>query len=127
MRFLANENVSGSTVDALRERGHDVVWVRTEAPGSSDQEVLARAQTERRVIITFDTDFGELAYRWGLPAESGIVLFRFTAQSSRAEARIAVAALESRNDWVGHFAVVERYRIRMRPMPSCGAADDATW
>jgi hypothetical protein len=32
-------------------------------------------------------------------------------------ARAAVAALESRTDWAGHFAVVEDHRIRMTPLP----------
>jgi hypothetical protein len=30
---------------------------------------------------------------------------------------VAVAALESRTDWTGHFAVVEDERIRMTPLP----------
>jgi hypothetical protein len=33
MRILANENVPGDAVDALRIHGHDVVWIRTAAPG----------------------------------------------------------------------------------------------
>ena len=82
MRILANENFPEDAVVALRKAGHDVAWIRTEAPGSSDREVLRRAQTEGRVLITFDKDFGELAFRAGLPASSGIVLFRISALSS---------------------------------------------
>jgi predicted nuclease of predicted toxin-antitoxin system len=62
MHILAHENFPGDTVAVLRQRGHDVVWVRTEAPGSSDQEVLERAQAEDRIVATFDKDFGELAF-----------------------------------------------------------------
>jgi len=102
-------------VTALRQHGHDVVWVRTDAPGSSDVEILARAQREERIVVTFDKDFGELAFRSGLPALSGIVLFRISAPSSAYVARVTIAALESRNDWAGHFAVVEDRRIRMTP------------
>lgn len=76
MRFLANENFPGDAVTALRGGGHDVAWVRTEAPGEPDQEVLARAQREKRILLTFDKDFGELAWHASLPAECGIVLFR---------------------------------------------------
>ncbi len=46
-----------------------------------------------------------------------IVLFRISAPSSAHVTRTAVAALESRSDWVGHFAVVEDTRIRMTPLP----------
>ena len=41
MRFLANENFPGDAVAALLAMGHDVVWVRTAAPGSKDEDVLA--------------------------------------------------------------------------------------
>ena len=87
MRILANENFPEDAVVALRKAGHDVAWIRTEAPGSSDREVLRRAQTEGRVLITFDKDFGELAFRAELPASSGIVLFRISAPSSSHIAR----------------------------------------
>lgn len=54
MRILANENFPADAVTALHEAGHDVVWMRTAAPGSSDQAVLRHAQSEERVLITFD-------------------------------------------------------------------------
>lgn len=117
MRILANENVPGEAVEALRQRGHDVTWIRSDAPGSSDQQVLQRAQAEGRLLITFDKDFGALAFRLGLPASSGIVLFRIRAPSPSHVARVAVAALETRPDWSRHFSVVEEYRIRMTPFP----------
>lgn len=118
MLILANENIPEEAVLLLRQRGHDVAWVRTDAPGSSDPEVLERARSESRVLITFDKDFGELAFRARLPASSGIVLFRISTPSSTHVARAAAAALDSRTDWSGHFAVVEDDRIRMTPLPA---------
>ena len=47
MRFLANENFPGEAVEELRALGHDVLWVRTDAPGSSDEAVLATALISR--------------------------------------------------------------------------------
>lgn len=125
LRLLANENFPRAAVDALRERGHDVGWVRTDAPGSSDREVLRRAVAEIRVLITFDKDFGELAFREGLSAVSGVVLFRIAPQSPSHVAQRAVAVLESRDDWAGHFSVVEADRVRTTPLPSAtnGAPD----
>lgn len=117
MRILANENFPEDAVVALRQAGHNVAWIRSDAPGSTDQEVLLRAQAEDRLLITFDKDFGELAFRAGLPASSGIVLFRISAPSSTHVARAAVAAIGGRTDWSGHFSVVEDKRIRMTPLP----------
>ena len=37
MRFLANENFPGDAVVGLKAAGHDIVWVRTTAPGRQGQ------------------------------------------------------------------------------------------
>ncbi len=63
MRLLADENIPGDVVAALRLAGHDV---------------LARAQEERRILLRFDKDFGELAWRERPPAACGVVLFRLS-------------------------------------------------
>jgi predicted nuclease of predicted toxin-antitoxin system len=74
MRFLANENFPLDAVEVLGQNGHDVLWIRVESPGISDREVLSRAQAENRILLTFDQDFGELAFRSRLPASVGIIL-----------------------------------------------------
>ncbi|MGH8644726.1 MAG: DUF5615 family PIN-like protein [Gammaproteobacteria bacterium] len=43
--------------------------------------MLARAVRENRILLTFDKDFGEIAWGAGLPASCGIVLFRFPMPS----------------------------------------------
>ena len=68
-------------------------------------------------MVTFDKDFGELAFRLKQPVDHGVILFRIVQTSSARIARVAVAALESRGDWAGHFSVVEKDRIRMTPFP----------
>lgn len=68
------------------------------------------------MLITADKDFGELAFRSGLSAASGIILLRARG-SSQARTAAVVAAVEGRDDWAGHFAVVENDRIRMTPLP----------
>ena len=40
MRFLANENVPASAVDALRRLGCEIAWVRADAPGATDDRAL---------------------------------------------------------------------------------------
>jgi predicted nuclease of predicted toxin-antitoxin system len=106
MRLLANENFPLDAVEALRADGHDVVWVREEAPGSNDEQVLHRAQQDERILITFDKDFGELAFRSKLPATSGVILFRISSLSSQYIAQVAVQAIASRTDWAGQFSVI---------------------
>ena len=118
MRILANENFSGFVVDALRQAGHDVTWIRTDMPGVSDQAVLKHAMAEERVLVTFDKDFGELAYRSRLPATCGVILFRMSVADIVVAASVIVRTIDSRDDWSGHFSVVEENRVRVRPLPS---------
>jgi predicted nuclease of predicted toxin-antitoxin system len=114
MRFLANENFPLDAVEALRQDGHDVTWIRSEFPGISDPEVLSLAQAEERILLTFDKDFGELAFRSNLPVTVGIVLFRIKAPSGAVVAEKVTRAIAMRDDWYGHFSVVEDDKMRMR-------------
>jgi predicted nuclease of predicted toxin-antitoxin system len=66
MRIVANENVSATVIARLRADGHDVLSVKETMRGRGDPAILARAQTEERLVVTHDKDFGELAFRFGL-------------------------------------------------------------
>lgn len=121
MTFLADENFPRPAVEALRRAGLDVLWIAESKPGAPDDEVLALSVSTSRVLLTFDKDFGELAYRQRLPAHCGIVLFRLTPQSPDEAASLTVAAIRSQESWAGHFSVITRQRIRMRRLPSRGS------
>jgi len=118
MRILADENFPALSVQELEKLGHDVLWVRTVMPGAGDDAILARAQTEERLLVTLDKDFGELAFGRQLPADCGVVLFRIKMTDAKAAAAKMARVLNSRSDWIGNFAVVEDDRIRMRPLAS---------
>jgi predicted nuclease of predicted toxin-antitoxin system len=117
MRFLADQNFPRRAIVALRAIGHDVAWIEEESPGASDETILARAQAERRILLTFDKDFGELAYQAGLPATCRIVLFRLPLRRTRQGSAWLAPIIDARNDWSGRFSVVEPGRIRTRILP----------
>lgn len=114
MRFLANENFPAAAVTALTTAGHDVIWVRASAPGTSDADVLAWAGREQRILLTFDKDFGELAGRSTLPAACGVVLFRTPMPRPGDAGQQLAGVIAARDDWAGHFSVIEPGRVRMR-------------
>jgi hypothetical protein len=58
-------------------------------------------------VLTFDKDFGELAFCFNLPVSCGIVLFRIPLLSVDYVTDIIIEVIESRSDWAGHFSVVE--------------------
>jgi len=120
MKFMMNENISGTVIRTLRQRGHDVRSVKEPMRAAPDEEVLRCAQAEQRVLVTHDKGFGELAFRFGLPASCGVILFRLSGADPGADNRRVLEALETREDWAGHFAVVTDDRTRMRPMPLTG-------
>ena len=117
MRILADENISGKLVEELRQRGHDVTWVRTDAPASSDEAIVEWACAEQRVILTSDKDFGELAFRHRLPTYCGVILLRLSNLPPHRYVSKAVSAIEGQSDWSGHFAVITDRRVRIRPLP----------
>ena len=117
MRLIANENVPLSSVQLLREAGHDVLAVIEGMPGASDQEVLRKAAEEGRVLLTFDRDYGRLIYRERSLCPLGVVYFRFIPATpeepaERFQSLIAVQGLRL----TGRFTVVERGRARQRPL-----------
>jgi predicted nuclease of predicted toxin-antitoxin system len=116
MRILADENVAGHTVEALGRTGHDVTWVRTDNPGMPDDSVLELAVTDNRIVLTFDKDFGELVFRVGLAAPPAVILVRVPGTDAEATTETIVRTLDSREDWAGHFSVIEPDRVRMTPL-----------
>jgi hypothetical protein len=116
MRFLADENFPAASVRALQDAGHDVVWIGTVAPGSSDVEVLARTASEGRVLLTFDKDFGELARSAALPPVCGVLLFRIAMPRPGDVGDRLAGLVAAREDWAGHFSVIEPGRVRMRAL-----------
>ena len=117
MRICASENIPEDCVSRLRQSGHDVSWIRETAPGSADSDVLARALAEDRLLTTFDKDFGELVFRRGAKASHGIVLFRIARPTAAALAERVTVVLASRDDWRGHFSVVDDLTVRVRRLP----------
>jgi predicted nuclease of predicted toxin-antitoxin system len=124
MRIVADENVSASLIERLRVDGHDVLSVKESMRGQQDPSILARAQTEERLVVTHDKDFGEFAFRFGLTASCGVILLRLAGDSPERDNRRAAEAILSRTDWAGHFSVVTDDRIRMRPLPSAPVRRD---
>lgn len=68
MRLFLDAHISGPRIaEHLRELGHDVRAADEERQldGLADEELLALASAEERMLITFDVkDFPEIARRW---------------------------------------------------------------
>ena len=116
-RFLANENISRTTVEILRENGHDVKWVAESIPSIDDERVLLLACGEQRIIITFDSDYGELIYRDKNSPPPGVIYLRLKSDDPALPARLILKYLAiSPGSFDRTFAVLNETELRVRPL-----------
>jgi predicted nuclease of predicted toxin-antitoxin system len=72
MRFLIDRCAGRLLADWLRTQGHDVVESRELGPDPGDRALLNWAAQKNRILVTIDTDFGELIYLENL-SHAGLV------------------------------------------------------
>ena len=119
MRFLADMGVSYSVVLHLRKQAHDVVHLRDEGlQRSADEDVVARAADERRIVLTFDLDFAELAFNRRSTFPS-VVIYRLTDQRPQRQIERLMAALLVAKQALetGAIVIVDDTRVRIRELP----------
>lgn len=120
MRFLADMGVSMSVVDWLRTQQHDVVHLREEGlQRLPNGLIFAKAHSERRTVITFDLDFGEILAS-SKDSQTSVVLFRLNNTASQFVIQRLAAVLGEAQEALeqGAIVVVEdgRYRVRRLPL-----------
>ena len=114
MRFLIDESSDGRVAAYLRGLGHDATAVAGDhQPGLPDPEVLALAWRERRILITDDSDFGELVFRHNRP-HSGVIYFRLDTTTLAVRHDRLTYVLEHYAHRLDQFIVVTRERMRLR-------------
>ena len=95
MRFLLDENISKDAAMALRNEGHDVVWIpETPLRGSDDDLLWLVSLQERRVFVTADLGFPR-----GRPRPPAMILLRgFDRVSTTTEARFLLDTVRELGD-----------------------------
>ncbi len=113
MRVLLDTCVWGGAKAGVAAGGHDVVWGGDWAEDPGDEEILARAHAEGRVLLTLDKDFGELAVVRGLPHHGIVRLVDFAARR-QAEVCLWVLRRYGAELAQGALITVEPGRVRVR-------------
>jgi len=115
MKFLADANTPGLLVETLTSSDHEVFWAYS-VPRTPDVDLIEQAGRERRVVITFDKDFGELVFRRGHSV--GVVLIRLRERSMQEAVVLVMDLVNSEGDNLHRlFCVIENTRIRKTPLP----------
>jgi predicted nuclease of predicted toxin-antitoxin system len=80
--------------------------------------VLKIAKDEDRILITFDSDYGELVYFAGYAAPLGIIYLRINPKTPEEPAELIKSLIAvDESILVGSFLVLERDSIRRRMIP----------
>ncbi|MCY4653438.1 MAG: DUF5615 family PIN-like protein [Dehalococcoidia bacterium] len=67
MRFLVDRCAGRRLAEWLRDAGHDIIEARLLGPDPGDRVLLELAAADNRILVTIDTDFGELIHLHGIP------------------------------------------------------------
>ncbi len=113
-KILADENIPRTAIQTLRSSGYDVLSIWEVNPGMSDEQVVQFSIREKRIIITFDKDFGRIALT--NPDIPGVMLLRIPPANSEYITNRIISALESVGNPYGKLIVVRRKTIRIIPL-----------
>lgn len=119
MRFLLDECLSARLAGLLREAGHDCVHAGDRGLlGAPDETVLAAAVAESRVLVSMDTDFGELL-AISNAAPPSVILFRRVGRTAEDHAAVLLLNIEdiAEDLEAGAIAVITNSQIRVRRSP----------
>lgn len=116
MRLLVNENIHADLVTYLRDRQCDVTYVAEHFASLDDKSLLQLAETQERVIVTDDKDFGDLVYHQRLNSYD-IILLRLNADRIADRiSRLEAIRPEVQKRQPGSLIVISDHKMRIRPI-----------
>lgn len=117
MKLLLDTCLWGGAVDPLKAAGHDVIWAGDWPTDPGDDEIMALAHQEGRILITLDKDFGELAVVHG-QVHAGIIRLAILPALQQAPTCLMVLTRYGVELQAGAILTVEPGRVRVRPPTS---------
>jgi predicted nuclease of predicted toxin-antitoxin system len=113
VRLVADESCDFSVVVAVRTAGHDVLSIMEAMPGVTDEQVIAIATGDQRLLLTEDKDFGQLVFA-AAKENSGVILIRYPTSARATLPAAVIKLLADRGDALySRFAVLEPGRVRV--------------
>ena len=115
MKLLANENFPLKSIEVISSAGFDIIGIGIDNYGIRDDEVIALAEKEKRTIITFDKDYGELIFKRGLQPAGGVIYLRWDEFTPSEPGEYLIELFKSKDiQFERMFTVVSENNIRQR-------------
>lgn len=112
MRFLVDASTDAGVARHLLDLGHDVTPVGRDYPGDvEDRIILDIAVRESRILVTDDSDFGELVSVHRRP-HRGVIYFRLVKTPLSGRLARLDAVLHSHADRLDRFLVIRRSSVK---------------
>jgi predicted nuclease of predicted toxin-antitoxin system len=127
VKFLIDESISSQVAPLLVARGHEAVHLADLGLlGAVDAWVLEAARAGGSVLVSADTDFGELL-ALGRHQAPSLMLLRRAPHRPDEQAALVLEAAEIARPYLeeGAVVVVSSDRLRIRSLPIEADRDDA--
>ena len=116
MKFLIDECMDDDVTAWLKQRGYDVIAVVDSMAGSSDDAVLKFAEETNRILITLDSDFGELIFSYRA-LHNGVILIRLRYASAENVIAVLKSLFDTQADEIqGNFITLTEASPRIVPL-----------
>ena len=113
--ILADENIHGFIIKALREAGFDVISVRESASGSKDEVVIEMALQYNYILLTEDKDFGEWIFAHHIK-DLSVLFLRYSFNEFQEMAQTLTHLLKTQTFDRPFFTTITTKKIRVRKL-----------
>lgn len=116
MKFLIDVCAGAGVERLLLQDGHDILFVRERNPRMEDEDILAWAHLEKRIIVSIDKDFGRLIFV-ELKPHDGIIRLPNVNRETRIKLIRQIITTHADDLEKGAIITATRSKIRIRKIP----------
>ena len=114
--FLADECVNFDVILGLRRNGVDVLTVKEAGlTGADDETVFEFAVVNKRVLLSFDRDFGDI-FRFNIVNSSGVIIILVGQMGKSEIVKVILSFLiviKTSANFRGKLAILGKTKIRL--------------
>ena len=111
--IIADENIDQALISFLRQKEYEVLSVRENHAGISDNQVVELVKSHKGVLITEDKDFGELVFAHGISGVAVVFLRYNKSELEEIERRLMVVLTDHYPKKDNFFITITNSKTRL--------------